>query len=271
MKNKDVNSNTYKVNKSSLLISKNSTKKSINMPTYISNSIISKSSSTLNTIKNLESSITKTKTSISGKSTSLLVQNTLSSNIKDYILSSSLSSKSSSTSISKLSFSESFSSNLNTQYQSPYSNKLIFNLENDIMKAKINVNKGELEEHLDSIIKQVDIGKRYEINGDDYNITITSIDDIDDFKSTYADLSICEQILRKVNNISEDRILTILQIEIDKLNSQSLTNQVEYVVYDDEKKQLDLSCCKSTPIKITYEIILLAFKFTDIIIKNNFK
>ena len=127
-------------------------------------------------------------------------------------------------------------------------------MENDIMKAKINVEKEELEEHLDSIIKQVDIKKRYEINGDDYNITITSIDDIDDFKSTYADLSICEQILRKVNNISEDRILTILQIEIDKLNSQSLTNQVEYAIYDDEKNKLDLSCCKNTPIIVTYEI-----------------
>ena len=114
--------------------------------------------------------------------------------------------------------------------------------------------KEELENHLDDIIDQVVIGTRYEINGDDYNITITSIDDIDDFKTTYADLSICEQILRKVNKISDDKILTMLQIEIDKLNSQSLTNQVVYVVYDEEKNQLDLSCCKNTPIKITYEI-----------------
>ena len=114
--------------------------------------------------------------------------------------------------------------------------------------------KEELENHLDDIIDQVVIGTRYEINGDDYNITITSIDDIDDFKTTYADLSICEQILRKVNNISDDKILTMLQIEIDKLNSQSLTNQVVYVVYDEEKKQLDLSWCKNTPIKVTYEI-----------------
>ena len=48
-------------------------------------------------------------------------------------------------------------------------------MENDIMKAKINVTKEELNDHLDDIIDQVDIGKRYEINGDDYNITITSI------------------------------------------------------------------------------------------------
>jgi hypothetical protein len=122
------------------------------------------------------------------------------------------------------------------------------------MKAKINVTKEELENHLDDIIEQVEIGQRYEINGNDYNITITSIDDIDNFKSTYADLSICEQILRKTKNISEDKTLTMLQIEIDKMNSQSLTNQVEYVVYDEEKNQLDLSCCKNIPIKVTYEI-----------------
>jgi tRNA/tmRNA/rRNA uracil-C5-methylase (TrmA/RlmC/RlmD family) len=121
------------------------------------------------------------------------------------------------------------------------------------MKAKINVTKEELENHLDDIIEQVDIGQRYEINGDDYNITITSIDDIDDFKSTYVDLSACEQILRKVNNISDDKILTMLQIEIDKMNTQSLTNQVEYIVYDGKTK-LNLSCCKNTPIKVTYEI-----------------
>ena len=85
-----------------------STKKSNNMSTNISNSIISKSSSfKINTIQNLESIITKTITSISGKSTSLLAQNTLSSNIKDYILFSSLSPKLSSTSISKLSLSDS--------------------------------------------------------------------------------------------------------------------------------------------------------------------
>ena len=46
----------------------------------------------------------------------------------------------------------------------------------------------------------------------------------------------------------------MLQIEIDKLNSQSLTNQFEYVVYDEEKNQLDLSCCKNIPIKVTYKI-----------------
>ena len=240
-----------------------STKISNPISTYISNSIISKPSSIIITEQNIKTTYTKFTTSLSDKSTTLLVPNTPSMTIKNSILFSSLSSKSlsstiSSTTITKLSLPDSFISKSNIQSQSTmlttYKKKLVFQVENDIMKAKINVTKEELDDHLDDIIDQVDIGKRYEINGDDYNITITSIDDIDDFKTTYADLSICEQILRKVNNISDDKILTMLQIEIDKLNSQSLTNQVEYVVYDEEKNQLDLSCCKNIPIKVTYQI-----------------
>ena len=240
-----------------------STKISNPISTYISNSIISKPSSIIITEQNIKTTYTKFTTSLSDKSTTLLVPNTPSMTIKNSILFSSLSSKSlsstiSSTTITKLSLPDSFISKSNIQSQSTmlttYKKKLVFQVEKDIMKAKINVTKEELDDHLDDIIDQVDIGKRYEINGDDYNITITSIDDIDDFKTTYADLSICEQILRKVNNISDDKILTMLQIEIDKLNSQSLTNQVEYVVYDEEKNQLDLSCCKNIPIKVTYQI-----------------
>ena len=240
-----------------------STKISNPVSTYISNSLISKPSSIIITEQNIKTTISKFTTSLSDKSTTLLTSNIPSSTIKHSIISSSLTTKISSstirtTSISKVSLPESFILKSNTQYQSTllttYKNKLVFHEENDIMKTKINLTKEELDNHLDDIIDQVVIGKRYEIKGNDYYITITSIDDIDDFKTTYADLSICEQILRKVNNISDDKILTMIQIEIDKMNAQSLTNQVEYVVYDEEKKQLNLSCCKNTPIKVTYEI-----------------
>ena len=33
------------------------------------------------------------------------------------------------------------------------------------------------------------------------------------------------------NNISENETITILQIEIDKLNENEITNQVEYEIY----------------------------------------
>ena len=240
-----------------------STKISNPISTYVSNSLISKPSSLIKTEQNIKTTYSKITTSLSDKSTTILTSNIPSSTIKRSILSSSLNIKISSsiirpTSISKVSLPESFISKSHAKYQSTlftsYKEELVFHEENGIMKAKIKMTKEELDNHLDDIIRQVDVGERYEIKGEDYNLTITSIDDIYNFKITYADLSICEQILRKVNNISDDKILTILQIEIDKLNSQALTNQVEYVVYDEEKKQLNLSCCKNTPIKVTYEI-----------------
>ena len=56
------------------------------MLSYISNSIISKPFSTINTKQNLASTIIKTTTPFLYKSTSLLEQNKPSSNIKDFII-----------------------------------------------------------------------------------------------------------------------------------------------------------------------------------------
>ena len=124
----------------------------------------------------------------------------------------------------------------------------------DIIKGNINKNKEELEDSLDDIMKEIIIGKKYEINGNDYNITITPINDLDLFKSTFVDFSSCEEILRKKYNIPSEEVLTILQIEIDKINEKALTNQVEYAIYNEKKIKLDLSYCKNVNIKVTYEI-----------------
>ena len=124
----------------------------------------------------------------------------------------------------------------------------------DIIKGKTNKTKEEIEENLKEIIDIIEIGKKYIINGDDYNMTISPNNVIYTFQSTYVELSICEQILRKQYNLSSDEILTILQIEIDKKNEKALTNQVEYGIYDKNKNNLDLSYCKGVPIKVNYQI-----------------
>ena len=123
-----------------------------------------------------------------------------------------------------------------------------------ITKGTINKEKKELETNLEEIMENIEIGKRYEINGIDYNFTITPINDLYKFSSTFVDLTICEKILRKEYNISSDEILTILQIEIDKTNEKALTSQVEYIIYNDKKEKLDLSYCKDVQIKINYDI-----------------
>ena len=144
-------------------------------------------------------------------------------------------------------------SNYSNTYIDKNSDLQFYNEEDDIIRGKIYKNKEGLENYLDELMKEVEIGRKYVIYGDDYNITVSPVDDVD-FKSTYIDFSLCEEILRKVNHIPESEVLTILQIEIDKMNDKALTNQVEYSIYHDNKTKLDLSICKNVQIKINYDI-----------------
>jgi hypothetical protein len=127
-------------------------------------------------------------------------------------------------------------------------------LEEDVYKGIMNIEKENLEDKLKEIVEAIDIGKKYEINGKDYNLSIAPINDLNTFKSTYVDLTLCEQILRNKSNISSDEILTILQIEIDKNDENTLTNQIEYAVYNEKKEKLNLSICNNVEIKIVYDI-----------------
>ena len=132
-------------------------------------------------------------------------------------------------------------------------NNIAFYIEGDIIKGKIDIIKEKLENNLDDLMKMIEIGKKYEINGDDYNITITPINNTDS-KSSFVNFSLCERILREKHNISSDEILTILKIEIDKMNDRALTNQIEYAIYNEIKQKLNLSYCKNVEIKVSYDI-----------------
>ena len=125
-----------------------------------------------------------------------------------------------------------------------------------IVRKKINKTKEEIKNDIDEVIKDYEIGKIYELYGNDYDIKISPIN-VKDYKniSTYIEFSICEDILRKYFNISSNEILSIFQIEIYKNNSNSLINQVEYTVFNENRKQLDLSLCSKEKIKIHYNIV----------------
>ena len=133
-------------------------------------------------------------------------------------------------------------------------NNIYFYSEGDIMKGKLNKTKEELEESIDDLMKNIEKGKRYEITGNDYNVTITPINDINSFKSTFVNFEKCEEILRIEYNLTDEEILTILQIEIDRMNEKALTNQIEYAIFDENMTELNLSYCKHVEIKVTYEI-----------------
>ena len=71
------------------------------------------------------------------------------------------------------------------------------------MKGKTNKTKEELDNNLNEFIQIIEIGKKYEINGNNYNIAITPINNKDSFKSAFVDLSSCEDILRKEYNMTK--------------------------------------------------------------------
>ena len=98
----------------------------------------------------------------------------------------------------------------------------------------------------------------YKIYGDNFIIKINSIgveEKEEEKKSTYIDFSNCENKLRKFYNITQDRLLTVFQFEINKNNSQSLINQVEYAIFDEYYRMLDLSICSNEKINIFYSIV----------------
>ena len=63
----------------------------------------------------------------------------------------------------------------------------------------------------------------------------------------------CEQILRKQHNIPITETFIILLVDIK--NDKSFTNDVQYEVYDEQGKYLDLSNCKLYPPTINYPIV----------------
>ena len=115
--------------------------------------------------------------------------------------------------------------------------------------------KEEIKENMKEIIDKHDIGKIYEIYGYDYNVKISPIN-MNEHKNifTYIDFSTCEDKLRSHYELSENDILTVFQMEINNTNEYSLTNKVEYVVYNEKKHLLNLSVCSEEPIKIYYNI-----------------
>jgi hypothetical protein len=90
------------------------------------------------------------------------------------------------------------------------------------------------------------------MKGEDYTVMIRPTNSSPILSSTHVDFGPCENILRAHYNISNSRIITFLQLEIDNLDSQSVVNQVGYQAFDDEQKPLNLSLCNNTNIQIFY-------------------
>ena len=123
--------------------------------------------------------------------------------------------------------------------------------ENRIEKY-FNGNKKELIQNLTEIIKMIEIGENYQIIGKDFNLVIKLTNSSFLNNLTHVDFKKCEEIIRNTSNISNSRILTFLQLEIENINEASLVNQLEYQVLDDNKTILNLSVCNDTDIEIFF-------------------
>jgi len=129
------------------------------------------------------------------------------------------------------------------------------NEKNEIIIERIDKTKEEIIENLDKFIKKYDTSKINEIFGSDYKIKIAPINnDTHQNISTYIDFSNCENLLREAYGYSSSDLLTVCQIEINNPSEQALINNVEYSVYDENKKKLNLSICKDEKIIIHYEL-----------------
>ena len=132
-----------------------------------------------------------------------------------------------------------------------------------IIQEKSNKTKQEILNNLDNAIDDYDIGKVYEIFGDDYDIKISPIN-TNKFQniSTYINFSNCENILRQRFNSS---ILTVYLIEINNLYEESLNNKVEYAIFNENKERIDLSICEKETIEINYQLNTSKVNMTKVV------
>ena len=146
-----------------------------------------------------------------------------------------------------------------TQMILPISSTIIINDYHypDIIQMYSDKTLEEIIENIDGVMGEYDIGKIYEVFGNNYNVKINPIN-LNIYKniSTYIDFSTCEKILRDENKMNSSSLLTVYLIEILNEYEKSLINSVEYAVFNEEKKRLDLSACKEDKIKIHYELNL---------------
>ena len=207
--------------------------------------------STYNISSSYSSSINNTFSSSNFNTSSSI---TSSSNFSSsYSFSSSSSSFSSSNTSSSSSFSSSSSSysNLSPSYYSNYI-KPVFYKDGDIIKAITNMTKETVIMNINEIFKNIEIGKLYKIESEDFDIKISPLNNQTQ-SETYIDFLECEDILRNSEDLNNS-ILTLMLIEINKKDEQALNNQVEYAIYDENKNKLDLSKCENLTIKINYKI-----------------
>ena len=122
----------------------------------------------------------------------------------------------------------------------------------DISNMKTNIPLSSIEIKMNKIMSEIQIGNSYFIKGDDYNVTISLINE--EKEGTYTELLGCEEKLRNAYNYSKDIKLIIFQAEIYIDDDRWINNNVQYAIFNENKIRLNLSICKDEDIIIHYKI-----------------
>ena len=122
----------------------------------------------------------------------------------------------------------------------------------DIYNMKTNIPLSSIEIKMNKIMSKIQIGNSYFIKGDDYNVTISLINE--EKEGTYIELLECEEKLRNAYNYANDIKLIIFQVEIYIDDDRWINNNIQYAIFNEDKIRLNLSICKDEDIIIHYKI-----------------
>ena len=123
----------------------------------------------------------------------------------------------------------------------------------------------EIINNFDELMEDTDPNESYVINGAGYTVIIKDINEYIEDSTVNIDFTKCEEKLRL--NLPPNIKLRLLQINIENEDENSLTDQVEYKVYDENGNAIDLSVCDDASINIEYEITDSSILDLDLISK----
>ena len=111
--------------------------------------------------------------------------------------------------------------------------------------------------------ESINIGDNYEIYSfySNFSFFIKPLNSTNKPNLPDIDFYYCENILTTIKNYW---FLSIVIIEINNTNSESLSNKVEYKVFDENYEEVDLSVCENVNISIKYKLKSKALDNKDI-------
>ena len=114
--------------------------------------------------------------------------------------------------------------------------------------------RDEIRNNRDSIMQNYEKGNSYKIEGEGFEIRVAPMNEKGEKGSTSIDFLECEKKLREANGLNDSAVLSVFQTQTERTDEKSLTNRIQYVVYDENNNQLNLSVCQDENIRINFAL-----------------